>query len=90
MTVQPSDVYDLLMKIRYDATAIQAKVTDALNALRELELPDRPVARCEVCGLSCRGPNTLAEHVYTSHGGPLPAHWETVDAKIAREKAADG
>lgn len=75
MTTQPQDVYDLLMKIRYDATAIQAKVTDALAALNDLGLEARIGATCTHCGLDFRGPNTLAEHIHISHDGPVPQHW---------------
>lgn len=80
MTTQPQDVYDLLMKIRYDATAIQAKVTDTLNALNDLGLESRPAATCE-CGLEFRGQKTLAEHIHLSHDGPVPEHWLEVEAR---------
>ena len=75
-------VYEMLKKIRYDATAIQAKITDALNALNDLDLPDESRTKCPHCELKLRGPNTLSEHVYTSHDGPLPAHWVSADEKV--------
>lgn len=78
---EASDVYELLKKIRYDATAIQAKVTDALKALSDLNLPDDAGRTlCPQCGATLRGPKTLAEHVYNSHGGPVPAHYESIEA----------
>jgi hypothetical protein len=75
-------LYELLRKIRYDATAIQGKVTDALNMLAALNLPDESRLRCprEGCPLAFAGPATLAEHVYNSHGGPVPAHYERIEA----------
>jgi hypothetical protein len=79
MTAQPADLYDLLKKIRYDTTAIQAKVTDALKILNELNLPEQETVACE-CGLKFRGPNTLAEHVHVSHDGPVPEHWLKAEA----------
>ena len=81
MTAQPSDLYDLLAKIRYDTTAIQAKVTDAFKILAELNLADQPTATCPRCGLAFRGPNTLAEHLHNSHDGPVPPHWEAIEAR---------
>jgi hypothetical protein len=86
---EPADIYELLRKIRYDATAIQAKVTDALNALNDLNLPQARQVRCPVagCELPFRGPNSLAEHVHVSHEGPLPAHWVRADALVGAEMA---
>lgn len=80
MPAQPSDLYELLKKIRYDATAIQAKVTDALNVLNELHLAAQPTTPCPRCGLETRGPNSLAEHLYNSHNGPVPAHYTQAEA----------
>lgn len=72
-------------KLRYDLTAMQAKVTDLLNALGRLDLPEgRPV--CSVAGCGFRpGMNmpSLAEHLYTVHGGPLPAHWQSDESEAA-------
>lgn len=82
MTTQVSDIYELLKKIRYDTTAIQSKVTDALNALADLNLVDQPAARCPRCGTEFRGPLRLAEHMYQSHDGPLPEHWASLDERV--------
>lgn len=79
MTVQPDDVYEILRNIRKDLSAAQSKITDAFRALDALNLPTQPSARCEACGLDFRGQNTLAEHVYSAHEGPLPAHWARAD-----------
>ena len=89
MTTHPDDIFELLKKIRYDATAIQAKVTDALNALADLNLADQPAARCERCGCEFRGPLRLAEHVYQSHDGPLPEHWAALDERVIEPSEDD-
>ncbi|HEX5370052.1 MAG TPA: hypothetical protein VFY10_11610 [Dehalococcoidia bacterium] len=81
MTAQPADLYDLLNKIRYDTTAIQAKISDAFKILNELNLPDQPQAICPRCGLGFKGPNTLAEHIHNSHDGPVPAHWLAIEKR---------
>jgi hypothetical protein len=79
MSDDPSDLYELLMKIRYDATAIQAKVTDALTMLGRLNLPapkQRPA--CPVCGIVPPGGVSVREHLENVHGAgeldgpPLP------------------
>lgn len=87
MPAQPADLYEILKKIRYDATAIQAKVTDALNVLAALNLPDQPTAPCPRCGLELAGPRSLAEHMFNSHGGPVPPHYDHVEA--ISDQAAD-
>lgn len=76
MTVEPDGLFELLRKIRYDCTAIQAKVTDALNLLAALNLPDTRAPRCGRCGYR-PGVNmpSLAEHAHTAHGAPAPPHW---------------
>lgn len=81
VTAQPSDIYTLLKKIRYDATAIQGKVTDALKLLTELNLPDQPAVECPHCGLELPGERTLSEHLYNSHNGPVPAHYAAIEAR---------
>lgn len=87
MTAQPADLYEILKKIRYDTTAIQAKVTDALNVLNELHLPDQPRTKCPHCGIEVRGQRTLAEHLHVSHGGPVPAHLADAE-KLIDERSA--
>lgn len=74
MTVQPADIFALLKRMRHELTTLQAQLTDAQNMLAALNLPKQNEARCE-CGLKFRGALSLAEHVHTSHGGPLPDHW---------------
>lgn len=82
MTVQPADIYKQLRAAREDLTKLQGRVTDILNMLNELQLPDIEWPRCPDCGIRCRGLLTLAEHVYVSHDGPVPDHY------LAAEKAA--
>lgn len=74
MTVQPSDVFQILRDIQKQAEILQAKAADALKLLSALNLPEQPVEKCKHCGLETRGPRTLADHLYTCHGGPLPDH----------------
>jgi len=81
VTVQPCDVFDLLNKIRYDTTAIQAKLTDAINALRELNLSEQPVAKCPHCELETRGERTLAEHLHNLHDGPIPEYYAAIESR---------
>lgn len=76
------ELLELARKIRYDLTACQGKLSDLMREIAALEIPDARAARCH-CGLSCRGPAALAEHVYLAHDGPVPAHWERAEALAA-------
>lgn len=70
MPADPEDLRELLLKIRYDATAIQAKVTDALEQLGRLnvERPPEPHA-CPIthCGVSKTTARLLEEHMENVH-----------------------
>jgi len=83
---ESGDVFELLRKIRYDATAIQAKVTDAMRVLTDMNLPEPVAAVCPQCGLRCRGKVTLAEHLYVSHDGPLPEVYRRIDNLVEETK----
>lgn len=81
-----SDMHDLAMQIRYDLTAAQGKLTELIRMIGEL--PDHQREATELvcpnttCHLKFKGPLTLAEHLYTSHGGPEPAHWLNLEIRI--------
>ena len=75
------DVLEIAKTIRYDLTALQAKVTDLLNAIGKLNLPDPSRSICPECGVSLSGPLKLAEHLYVSHDGPEPQHWLEAENK---------
>jgi len=37
--------------------------------------------KCPQCGLEIKGALTLAEHLYNSHDGPVPAHYAAIEAR---------
>lgn len=78
MTERP-DLWRIADGIQMDLRAAQAKLVELRGQLAGLDLPDPASLRCDVCGVKVRGPRTLAEHAYVSHGGPLPAHWREAD-----------
>jgi hypothetical protein len=59
---------ELVQKIRYDTTAIQAKVTELQRAIAALNLPsaDTPLT-CPKCGIEKRGQLALDEHLENVH-----------------------
>jgi hypothetical protein len=81
-----SDEPDLIVslkKLRYDLTAMQARVSDLLNQAARLNLPAAARPSCPECGLTMRSARYLAEHLYLAHGGPLPDHWWAAETRAA-------
>jgi hypothetical protein len=65
------EIFEILRKIRYDLTAAQTKVTEALNTLGSMDLPSEPDGLdCPICGVNKRGERALAIHITNVHGGP--------------------
>lgn len=85
MTDERHEIWKVADAIQMDLRAAQAKLTELRTQLAGLALPSPSEVTCPECGLRARGPNTLAEHVYHAHGGPLPAHWARAD-ELAGER----
>jgi hypothetical protein len=64
------EIFDVVRKIRYDLTAAQAKVTEALNMLAAMNLPAQAKVECPDCGVGLDGERALAFHLQNVHGGP--------------------
>lgn len=85
---QEHTLVKVLRGMRYDLSSLQIKVTEALNMLASLELPDESRAVCPNCALTFKGPIGLAEHAYLQHSGPVPAHWLEAEARTELDAAA--
>ncbi len=70
--MEEPEVFEVLRKIRYDLTAAQTKVTDALSLLAAMNLPSRPSGEvCPQCGSEIKGgERALALHIQNVHDGP--------------------
>lgn len=79
------EIWKVADALQMDLRAASAKLVELRARLSSLELPEPTESVCQVCGIACRGPYTLAEHVYTSHDGPVPAHWERIEAMSAEQ-----
>mgnify|MGYP001558574639 CR=1 FL=1 len=65
------EIFEILRKIRYDLTAAQTKVTEALNTLSLMNLPGPPPEFvCAKCGGSYPAEMALALHMQNVHDGP--------------------
>lgn len=82
---QGEELHELAMKIRYDLTSAQAKLTELVRqiAILKLDRPAKVVCDYLGCGQKFPGPRTLAEHVYHNHNGPEPEHWLAIEAMSA-------
>lgn len=95
MTQPRHDIWQLADKIQMDLRAAQAKLVELRSMLAALDLPDETRTTCPRCELRFRGPNTLAEHLHTSHNGPVPQHWLAAEARSlepdsVKTRASDG
>jgi hypothetical protein len=72
------DLWTLLDKLQMDIKAADAKLTSIRSMIAAMNLAPATKTTCPHCGLSLKGPRTLAEHVHQMHDGPMPAHWERV------------
>ena len=64
------EILQLAKKIRYDLTALQAKVSELLRMASNLKAPDPDSRTCPECGLlaaSLPQGATLADHRYRAH-----------------------
>lgn len=72
-------LWELFYAIERDARALAAKTAELGRALSQLDLPDPTDLDCPVCGITTKGPRTLAEHLYLAHEGEVPETWERAE-----------
>lgn len=77
------EILELARTIRYDLTALQAKLSELIRLAGEKT--DRETHTCPDCGLGFKGSMSLAEHRYVQHDGPEPAHWLEAEARADLE-----
>lgn len=77
------ELFQIARQLRYDLTSMQAKVTELLILLADLDLPDQTRPVCPTCGATFKSRNGLTEHLYHAHDGPEPAHWVEAEAKAS-------
>ena len=69
MSYVPRDIALLLDKIRYDCTAIQAKVSELKTAVASMNIPeDVGGFPCPECGIRKSSEASLADHRANVHG----------------------
>lgn len=76
------EIWKLLDELQMNNRADAAKLVTLRSLVAGLNLPTPSGLACPRCGLACKGPRTLAEHMHQLHGGPLPEHWKTGDGLV--------
>lgn len=95
MTTQPDhEILAALKTLRYDLTALQAKLSDLITMAAKLPAPPLEHAvTCPDCGLALPNQRRLAEHAYHVHRGPEPEHYRDdagdVPARVRELQARD-
>ena len=74
-------LHDLAMLIRYDLTAAQGKLTEFMRQIGEYDLPIPVGIECPKCGIERASEHLLAEHLYSSHDGPVPDHYLDIESR---------
>lgn len=81
MTQPDHEILAALKTIRYDLTALQAKLSDLITLAARLPAPNPPdTVTCPSCGLEHTSQRRLAEHTYHVHQGPEPDHYRDTTA----------
>jgi hypothetical protein len=81
--VTKDELLEITAKLQMDARAIQAKLTELRAHIATLDLPAKEHITCPECGLTIRSRPRLAEHLFQTHAGPLPEHWQHAEARAA-------
>ena len=76
------EVWQLLDRLQMDWRSMGARLTELRAQVSALDLPDASAFVCDGCGLRFRSAPRLAEHLYVSHDGPLPAHYAAAEERV--------
>lgn len=68
-------VWEAADALQMDLRAANAKLTELRSQIAALNLKPPAAFSCPICGIQFKSTAKLEEHVYTSHDGPLPAHY---------------
>ena len=88
---QDHELLAQLKRIRYDLTALQGKLTEALAMAGRAKLDTHTnthvCPECKTAGIThdLRGTMKLSEHRYHSHNGPLPDHYAKAEQLATHE-----
>ncbi len=67
--------WEIVYAMQRDHQALGARIAALRQWLASQDLPDPLETSCPKCGVHRSGPIGVAEHLYSAHDGPVPAHW---------------
>ena len=68
MAVSAEDLENLVNGLRYDATALQGKISELKRMIAQLDLPsERPSYPCSECGVAKNTETALEDHLANVH-----------------------
>ena len=67
MASTAEDIHELVAKMRYNLSALQAQVTDLYAMLQAANLKDAPKYPCPVCGVPRPTQEALRDHLLLVH-----------------------
>jgi hypothetical protein len=76
------EIWKVLDGLQMDARAIASKIVALRAMVAQMDLPEPLEKDCPRCGIRTKGPLSLSEHVYYSHDGPTPEHWQDVESLL--------
>jgi hypothetical protein len=76
-------IWQLADQLQMDLRAASAKLVELRAQLASIDLGDTNAGRvtCPTCTATFSGDRTLAEHAYNVHDGPVPPHYEAIEAR---------
>lgn len=74
-------LHNLAAEIGRDLGAAQGKLTELMRQIGEYDLPIPVGVECPKCGIERASERLLAEHLYSSHDGPVPDHYLDIEAR---------
>lgn len=74
------ELWQLLDKAQMNLRQLSAQIVEIRSQVAALNLPTPTDLTCPTCKLRFKRADRLAEHIYTSHDGPLPDHYKAAEA----------
>jgi len=89
VTAERHHLWELLDRMQMDLRDLQGKLVSVRSIVAGMNLVEPERTLCPKCGdVGLKGPQTLAEHLYNSHDGPVPDHYLAIDALVTPDDDA--
>lgn len=79
MTQHDHELWQQLDRLQMTLRQAAAQLVEVRSQVAALKLPERSEHKCPNCGIVRKSAAGLAEHVYVSHGSPVPEHYQRAE-----------